>query len=121
LNARRVLKFPVVPHHVVEVDVLIDDGTVAHVVVDKLALRDALTAAVAVHRVTVRSAVSKVVDERPQHLASCPVAVFELGMLHMVIRRLTIIHMTLLYPHVPKMYYMYYKRCFGMRCLFNFM
>jgi len=72
---RRRLNFPVVPHHVVEVDVLVDDSTVTHVVVDELSLGDAFTWLVAVYRVTVRSAISKVVDERLQHLSLRPLAV----------------------------------------------
>jgi len=59
-----VLDFPVVPHHVVEVDVAIDDGAVAHVIVDELTLRDAFARRVAVHGVAVRAAIPKVVDER---------------------------------------------------------
>lgn len=57
------LYFPVVPHHVVELDVLVDDGAVAHVVVDELALGDSLALAVAVHRSAVRPAVPEIVDE----------------------------------------------------------
>ena len=86
---QRVLHFPVVPHHVVEVDVLLDDGAVAHVVVGELALGDTLTAVgTAVHGVAVGTAVTKVIDERPQHLTARPVAVLELGMFHVVVRRL---------------------------------
>ena len=88
LHECHVLNFPIVPHHVVEVDVLVDDGAVAHVVVFELSLGDALALPVAVHCVAVRSAVSKVVDERSQHLPSRPVAVCELGMFGVVVRRL---------------------------------
>ena len=92
-----VLHFPVVPHHVVEVDVLVDDRAVAHVVVDELVLGDSLAATlVPVHRLAVGAAVPEVVDERPQHLTSCPVAVLELRMFHVVIRRLNIVHIPLL-------------------------
>jgi len=77
-----------VAHHVIEIDVLVDDGTVAHVIVDELSFGDALAALVAMYRVAVCTAVSKVVDERPQHLLLCPVAVCELGMLDVVVRRL---------------------------------
>ena len=85
------LNFPAVPHHVVKSDVFVDDGTVAHVIVDELSFGDTLAAPVAMHRVVVCTAVSKVVDERPQHLPLCPVAVCELGMLGVVVRRLYIV------------------------------
>lgn len=90
MNKRRLLNFPVVPHHVVEEDVLVDDGTVTHVIVDELALGDAFTLPVTVQRVTVRSAISEVVNERLQHLTLRPVAVYELGMLYVIVRRLHI-------------------------------
>lgn len=67
--AMRVSDFPALPHHIVEVDVLVDDGAVTHVVVDKLALGDAFTFLVAVHGIAVRSVISKVVDERLEYLS----------------------------------------------------
>jgi len=97
LNERRALNFPIVPHHVVEVDVLLDHRTVAHVIVHELLLGNALTLPVAVHGVVVRSAVSKVVDEILQHLPTRPIAVCELGMRDVVERHL---HMTVTEPKI---------------------
>ena len=90
LSARRAaLDFPAVPHHVVELHVLVDDRAVARVVVGELALGDAFTAPLAgVHGAAVRAAVAEVVDEGSQYLAARPVAVLELRMLHVVVRRL---------------------------------
>jgi len=92
-----------VPHHVVEVDIPVDDGTVAHVIVDELALGDAFTWHVAVHGVTVRSAVSKVVDERLQNLSLRPLAVQELGMFDVIVCRL---HIRGSYTECSQLYFM---------------
>ena len=90
----RLLNFPVVSHHVVEVDVLVYDGTVTPIIVEKLLLGDAFALLVAVHCITVRSVVSEVVDERLQHLPLRPLAVQELRMFHMIVRRLHYVAVT---------------------------
>jgi len=83
-----------VPHHIVEEDVSLNDGAIAHVIIYKLSLGDALTLLVAIlvamHCFAIGSLVSEVVDEGLQHLSFHPVAVFELGMLDWVVRRLYI-------------------------------